>query len=228
MLAINNGNFSLAIDLLDEMEWQYKENDEYILDFDKYFQFYTYCTSQCTNKTTLDVISNYWAQLSIKIGNWHKSNNNLDQAEQWLISAVEICESLTMPKYALQKSLSYNQLGCFYYEKKNQYIAAVNCYDMADSIWRENNLPADELYWIIIQNKANACEFAAQSYRNSEDWLSARYYFSYEAFELKRLNGNKDAKYALAVNREAIMTSYLKDYVAAWKTHFILTPCANF
>ncbi len=214
MQSINMGDFPLAFDLISKTTWQYEIKDEYILDFDKYFQFYTFCTNQNASRYALDIISNYWAQLSIQIGIRHKSNNNLDQSEQWLSEAVSVSESLSMPQYAIQKCISYNQLGNFYYEKTTNYIWAFNCYKLADSIWCANNIPADDLYWTIIQNKANACELAARFYRNNEDWQSARYYYAYEAFELKRLNGDKDAQYALALNREAIMTSNLKDYNA--------------
>gem|GEM_PF-6783401 len=215
MQAINIGDFPLAVKMLNNTIWQYEENDENILDWDRYTQFFSYCVSNNIGKDTMDIVSNYVVQLSIQIGNLHKTDGNLDKAEQWFYSAVDLSESLSMPKYAIQKSISYNQLGNFYQEKTTKYDLAVYCYELADSNWRANNTSANDSYWVIIQNKADACELAAQSYRNNEDWQSARYYYAYEAFELRRLNGDMDAQYALALNREAIMASNLKDYTAA-------------
>lgn len=118
MQAINAGDFPLAVRLLNNTTWQYEENDENVLDWDRYTQFFSYCVSNSIGKDTMDIVSNYVVQLSIQIGNLHKTGGNLDKAKQWFYSAVDLSESLSMPKYAKQKSISYNQLGNFYQEKQ--------------------------------------------------------------------------------------------------------------
>lgn len=50
MQAINTGDFHLAVRLLNNTIWQYEENDENVLDWDKYTQFFSYCASNNIGK----------------------------------------------------------------------------------------------------------------------------------------------------------------------------------
>lgn len=211
--AINSNDFPSAVSMLDGVVWQYKEGDENFLSGEKYNQFFAFC-NQNAKKEVSDIVGAYYVQMCRELAFLCINEDSIAQAEKFYNIAIDLSETLSMPRYAKERIISYKMLGDFFYFVTKDFESSVVCYQIANSIWQNNITSLDDLYWTIVQNKVDALEATATQYRETEDWQNARECYAYEAFELKRLNGEQNAQYALALNREAIMASSLKDYVA--------------